>query len=136
MVNPHPIGCVASGNCDFCQDARCGDTGVILLANDYHPPSALGWNVCHRPECQVLADENWSSYEDTDKTAMMRAWTEMRVLRSTGSKETGWKCLSPVFRRSLEGSWCVHVAKVLDDGTYVMKRVRFDELVRWQHLDT
>jgi hypothetical protein len=135
MTDPHYLGCLFSGNCDFCKDPNCGPTSERALTRDLtNPLVAQGWKTCENKECEKKFQTNLASYQIMTLKQLKALYPAgIRVQRSNGQIEEDWIIASHLIRYTTDGELFLTVALKNDRGSIKLhKIVPYETFQLWQ----
>lgn len=136
-IDPKSLGCLFSGNCDFCQDPKCGPTSERMLICDLNAPQvAQGWKICESKECDTKYQINLPLYREMTMKELKVLYPDpVVVVRSNGQVEKDWVIASHLIRYTHKGSLYLTVAMKTSDGNVkVHKIVPLETFRLWQAL--
>ena len=133
-VRPHDLGCLFSGNCDFCQDSNCGVTKEWVHSTSFDSPQfGTGWKCCAKPECiqKVLLTQN--NYCPISQAELHEKFPTYKIYRSNGTLAADWKIFGLPFRWDADGPLLITVGFREPQGVKCYwKNVPYDTFCSWQ----
>jgi len=134
-LDPHHLGCLFSGNCDFCQDKDCGTTEERTLVRDLtNPLIAQGWKLCEKKECNLKYQMNLSLYRTMTMTQLQLLYPDpVTVVRTSGQVEKDWIIAGNLIRYEHQGPLFLTVAVKNPSGSIKLhKSVPYETFRKWQ----
>lgn len=121
VIYPHRITFLNRGQCNVCQNKA----QILINTNSNH---FFGWESCNNDLCNEQIQKWYEKTTISIENLVERFGKEIYVLRSNGTKESGWYINSEAHQEEKDGPYWV---RVRNNTNHLSKEIQLTELETW-----